>query len=140
MISNPPCWAHTAGVIGIFVAIFPTLMKATAAGRGVPLRHFATQGAAYMAVYSALLWAISAEASMSTSETANATAIYANAMAAIYAASAAFFTSASFQLEGEAGKTVPIADAFRIPFLYSVAVALPLLLSVALISKSLGFE
>ncbi|MDM9644720.1 hypothetical protein [Rhizobium sp. S163] len=135
MTTRPPCITHVLGVIGIFIGFFPTLMHSTPAGADVPLTHFATQGAAYMAIFSALVWAVSAGYSMKGKELESAT-LYTNAMAAIYAACAALFTSASFKLEGAPGMTVPVADTCRIAVTYYVALALPALASAFLISKS----
>jgi hypothetical protein len=133
--SRPPCSSHVIGVAGIIVGALPILMKATLAGHGVPLRHFATQGAAYMAIFSALVWVMSAMHSMRGRDSETAT-LFTNAMAACYAASAAIFTSASFVLEGTAGMTVPLADEIRIPTLFGIATALPVILSVGLVYES----
>jgi len=122
MTGAPPCWTHALGIFGIIISLHPLAMMITPGGKGVSIRNFAMQGAAWMAIYSALVWLINAISGEP----------YTNAMAATYAASAALFTSASFELEGNPGLTCPAADRARIIIAYAVASILPPSLSLAL--------
>ena len=128
LTDNPANYLHFLGAIaGVAIGFVPAIVRRCfpASSATLETTDLAGMGAAFMAIYSAFWWSI------------NAVALepYSNAMAAIYAASAAFFTSASFRLKGVEGMTRPGADVARIKLTYHVAQWLPVLLVVAIFAE-----
>jgi len=116
-----PLWVCHLSLAGLGVAAyFPILALVSGAEHNVVALSQAE--VAYVTIFSALLWLMSALSGEK----------YSNAAAATFTASAGFFASATFALPSHPGNDFVWAEEYRASMGYYVGMLLPVLLVIAL--------